>query len=502
MSAQLYGTALPSALPSARESARDALCALILAVLALVLYWSSPRLWLWGDGDFLLARFAEGRSTWMHLAYLPTARVLEWLGLVEGPAPALRAAASLGAAVGLGFSFLLARRAGVGRSAAGFATAMIGLTPAVWFFAVQVEVHGTQFAAVALGAWLTAAAPWARFGPALGSAMVGLALVHFGHQSAPALGPGWVLLVAFAARRQGVILSAPRVLFAVGPALVVALVCADFAITLVGEPAVLFGSKERVATFAAEHHNLPSLAWWRADIVLPLGAAVLGVLLGIAALVRRGRAGALEAAALAALIGVPTAIFALWAVDNRGGYLAASAPFLIWLVGRSPDLWRRRSTGVLLLVGLVLSQAMLGWRDLAGEADNFDRAKHERRAAAVAAALPHGGYLLSLDIDQQNVRQFAARVGEVFWVNAIERSRRRDEDPAATARRLVDEVRTQRAGSALLLDVDYRQYLELPGFEPWGARARAIEIELGRHFRFEPVAGPEGSDWPLVRLVP
>lgn len=485
---------------------RDGAIAIAFFVLFVLLMERSPHHWLWGDGTFLLNRFADGQGFWMHMAYLPAAELVQAAAPDLSPARALRLASTFGAALGLAFSYLIARRVGALALPAAAATALFGLAPAVWFFAIAVEVHGTQFGALSVGVWLTLMAPWRRFCLALPLAALGLMFAYVGHQSAPSLGPGWVLLVAFASARSGRRLSVARCLFLVGPVLLLGLLAADFATQELGQKAVLFGSKSDAVLFAKEHHNAPSFAWWRRDVLEPLGWSLFALLPIVWAVVRGKALRGLEGVSLAVLIGVPGALFAVWAVDNRGGYLAAALPFLIWASARARAGFGRAALPATLgLLVLLIPQALYGWRDVTEFSERFDLARHEQRAAAVRHALPNGGELISFDTDLQNLRQFVGNVREHTWLDQLLEQVRKQVPPEEAALILLADLqRRSDPTQPLLLDTSYRTYLDTPGLESFRTRLLAIEAELARHYTVTPLPpGPEPApSWPLARLTP
>ncbi len=505
--------------PNAQSRARDGALAVAVGLLALLLYAWSPTPWLWlPDGPHALEHVARGEYLSYHFAYLPSAHILRAVFSIEQPADAARFASNVGAAIGLAFSYLLARHAGARRMPTALGVALIGCAPAVWFFAIQIEVHAVQFGAVALGAWLTMVAPWRSRARALLLAALGLGLAHCAHQSTPALGPGWVLLVGFAARRQGVPWRPQQLLFVVGPILLAGLFAANTAIAALGAPTLLFAEHATVTTLVNAFHSPASATWWERDIARPLGYALVGIALGFTMLVREasgrgpGRAHAAaearwELGAIVVLLAVPTTLFAIWAVDNRGGYLAASTPFLVWLIARAGGQQRatklatgthRSRIAVLAVLAIaVVAQVRWGWADIDRESRRYDRARHLDRAAAVVAQLPAGGVLISFDGDNQSLRQFTGAVEEKNWLGAVLYSLQVDESPDVLVGRLMRDLDQVPPDTAILLELSHRPLLARLANEPFGAGLVAIEAALAERFHIEPI---EGSPLPLARL--
>src|SRR5690606_22200697 len=88
-------------------------------------------------------------------------------------------------ALGIGVVYGICRRLDLRRWPSVAGTALLAVTPMIWFFAVAIEVHMQHFLLVAAGALLTLSLPWRR--PVLATTLVAVWFVAaaLSHQSAP-----------------------------------------------------------------------------------------------------------------------------------------------------------------------------------------------------------------------------------------------------------------------------------------------------------------------------
>lgn len=381
---------------TARARLCDFAIAVLLGIAAASLHAATLLGRIYGNDGAMLADWTALPERAFHqyhnTLYLPAAA---WLGAllpgggVCGIGDALWVAKSLSAcagAVAIAFSYACCRLLGAGRPASVAAAVLLAVTPFAWFFAVAIEVHALHFAIVAFAAWVTLAAPWRR--PALAMAITAAAFVlpYLSHQSAPVLGPGWILLVQCARRRQ----AAPfawRTLFGVGLVLLAALVFGHMLVEW-----------RRGRGFHIDFGNVvETVDIWRRPFALPIVwqavVAPLAVLLPLAVVAAGRRAVDPWLRATALVVYVPlTACVLWWGIAEQGGYLLGPAFLLAALAAAwLSTLPRRVAVGTALAV--IAAQAFCGWQTVHG----FDREGFQLvdRAARVHAHLGETGLVVS-----------------------------------------------------------------------------------------------------------
>ena len=402
----------------------------------------------------------------------------------EDPLLPVRALCALSVAVGVGLAFACCRALGHGRAASAWAAALLGASPAAWFFGTTVEVHALHFAIVTATALVIVAAPWQRPALGLGVACAALPLGYLSHQGAPALGFGWLLLAQCGRLRRGAAPFGWRALLGIGAAMVAALLLGQmlgnwirgegFGLT-VGELAHAVESWQRPAPLlvAAEEVAGP--------LALLLGAAVAGWLLE-----RTWRA-----AASAALFW-PTAGFVIyWGIVERGGYVLGPA---VGLAIAAAALFARAGPALRrVLIALLAVQAAAGWWTV----DRFDAEGHqlEDRVAIVERLLGEEGTVVSATTRAPNMRVWLPGVQEINLISTFA-------TPAPPAS--VDDWLTNRAPPQILFGlignrpfVLDRSYTRL-GDEHWqGLFRECIEqLEAEVLKRFEVEEHPDPS-WPV-----
>ncbi len=368
---------------------RDLALAGAVALAFFVLYAATWQPSWYGDGVGVLhavvGRFAAPMHPLSPALAMGLARLVPGLG----PLASVRVAMIASAALGLGASFLLARRMGAGRAAALGASALAGATPAVWFFATTVEVHAVHLAAVAaacLAALLYGAAAEGRRALPLLGVLLAEPLVIPSHASGVLLIPGLAGLAWWSRRRAG-----GRELAALVPAVVVAAAAASGRLVSDGLLSSLFdGPPAEPGSFVGYYveHGLGAGEALVRGWLLPLGlllplALVEGVL--------RARRDPLLGLVLLALI-LPELIFFTWfGWPERGGYALAVVPAATagtaLLLQRLPP-----RAGPLALLGVALHAGLTSTLGLAGR----DGWRIDDRLEAAALALPEGGTLFSL----------------------------------------------------------------------------------------------------------
>ncbi len=306
----------------------------------------------------------------------------------DDPLTPVRVLQSCATADGLAFGYLSCRSLAASRFASVASIALLGTSPAIWFFATTVEVHAVHFGLISFCAFVILHAPWHR--PALGIAAAGLVLpfTYLSHQSAPALGLGWLLLAQCGRLRQGAPPFSLLVLFGIG--------CAMLAALLLGQ---LTGNWVRGIGFGLGIGSVAeSVTAWQTSapvaVLLHEIGHPLALLLPIAIagwiVDRRARWTTAATAAFA----LPTMAFILyWGVTERGGYMIAPALALAFAAARGCSTLRKGSQRALVLLAIA-TQAAVGY---AFVHDYDERGfQIDERIDVLREALPNGkGWVLS-----------------------------------------------------------------------------------------------------------
>ncbi len=475
--------------PGARSAAADVGAGVALAIAFALLYRATFQDALYGDGPLLLERWTHvGRPTWMHPLYFRAAEIVRALA-AEGvtDATVLRRLSWISGAVAVASSYGCAR-ACCARPLALALALLVGLSPALWFFATTIELHALAAAAVATAGWLTWILPWRRPALALALALPPLALAFAAHRTHGLLVPGFVLWIA-AARAGRAEPFGARALLAVAavvaaPALLVA-TFADAAGRFLASP----------GTTSAEHV---------AQLFGPLGAILPIAALGVVRVVRERLARPIDRALVAFV--APTWVFFTWfGIHERGGYLASTACFAALLGLRasratSAPAGRRMAT-VALALALAIAialQALLGARAATPGIDPELRASGRARAAAAVAALGEGGVLFSFDATRQTLAAHVSQVREINLAESATGLAASGAAPDAIAHRLADliEAYPGRAERTLGIDLGFRETRM-----PRDHRTLVETIVAGLEARFETRLAP-GSPDVLVLLEP
>ena len=469
---------------------RDPLFALAVFAALVGVFGLTFQTRMYGDGPGLLSFFAlDGGEAYQHALYLPAMRALGVLLPGASPylAPALVSVLA-GAALGAG-SFLLARGLGAPRLAALAGTAVVVLSPGVWFFSTTIEVHALHGAAVAGCACAVLFSPWERAGVALAVAAATFPLVYLTHQTGVLLGPGWVLLVAHARARRAAPFRWRTVLFVVGPVLLAALLA-----TYVISGWLQRGTLEAMPRWQAEFVGTISEFEGPLDFlwpgwIHPLALAIPVALVGAARM--RGERVALGA--LAGLILPSLAFFVWWSVPERGGYMLGTAPFWAALAARGFGSARPWLVGALLVPQLAAARLTIDAWD--GRFDPRERARlieEELGDPPFAAVNAHfatpdirvhfpqhrDGGLREISLMQQWVREAI----DLGWT------------PERFAAFAADAVALQLTEGPVVFDLAHREL----GWHPAIARATPyVEALLAAcEERFE-TRHVEHPDWPL-----
>lgn len=465
-----------------------AIAALLAAAVAgLHAATSFGRVWS-GDGR-LLAEWTvrlDPSERYHNALYMPAAWLCAALlprGLLAAADDPLAVAKSLSAAsAGLGAlsSYLCCRLLGCRRWAGVAGTALFCVSPGLWFFGSAIEVHTQHFAVVACCALVTLVLPWRR--PVLATVLVTAVflLACLSHQTAPLLGPGWILLVQIARRRVAPAFSV-KALVAVGAALLAAVALGHMLVQWRRGFGFALDPFGIAATIDVWHQGFSlGLVWTEVLWPLLLCVPVAFVACGSRAIDPWLRAcGALTLSALIAGV-------LWWGVMENGGYLLGAGCVLAALAASLWSVLPRRAA-VVTAVLAVGAQFLTGWnyvRDF--DAGGF---QVEDRVRQVRAHLGTKGVLLSCNDNAPNITIWLPAVKEHTLIPTLI-----DEGPmeawfATIYPWLLAFVDT----GPLALDASYRLRLDFP--ERLKSRLSLVEAALRRDCRVTEFDDPS---WPLL----
>lgn len=497
---------------------RDALWACACIALAFVAF----AVWLpthqYGDGRRYLSMFSAygfGPEPHLHWAYIPTAvwfeHGLRALGWEATPGLALQLFSALGAAVGLGAAFVLARACGAGRRAAALAVLVFGLTPALALFGRVAEVHSFHFGAVALvfagvvaggrGSLVRAAALTALLGP-------GLFLTH---HSGLLLYPGLALLAAWTARKGERLELRALVVCAIAAAGAAA-VALPFAAHQYGVSVVdMFAASSNQVSSDAKPNHLRALT---TNFLVPVALGWVLLAIGARGLWQTGRA---LFWCLFATCVPPMLFFAWWAVEERGAYLLGLFPLFIagTAVGITPLLLRaRRSRAnataphpLTRIVGLgLLVQFAIG-AFVVGEFEDGVRAgRSEARFDILERALaPVSGpkLIVTFEPDRQSPCARIWNLHEIKLAHSAKLAMQIGHTPDDVTRMLINGIEAltlfnSPANKHIYFDRTFWKALaDDSAFIPYG---EAFEAAVSAHFAIEVLE--DGNVWKLAPRAP
>jgi hypothetical protein len=315
-----------------RTRALDLGLAAGVAALFSILFTLLLQTRLYGDGPGLVGAAAGGEfGARIHFGYhaglTRFVQATPWWSTLE----AARMLSSLCGGLGLGGVVLLARALGLTRREALLAALLCASAPVLLFYSTTVEIHAMQFLTVVGGALFCVRAPWHR--PILATVLagLGLAVAYQVHEISLLLGPGWLVLATWSARRAGVEISLRRALFLHGPLMFgVVIACAAAIQVARGRPlGETADSGVDVMLAFQGATTLPGFVW--RGYVAPL---VLLVPLSLIAL--RPRLFDRELyLALVLLAFLPLAFLLWWRVHERGAFMLTSLPFIAILGARA-----------------------------------------------------------------------------------------------------------------------------------------------------------------------
>lgn len=480
--------------PRARLTPGDLAVASLLALGAALLYSATSLTRIYGNDGAMLADWTAQPHLASHqyhnTLYLPSARLLDALlprGLLIDAGDPLALAKSLSAvaaALAVAFTYACCRQLGAKRLPSVAGTVLLAVSPVTWFFAAAIEVHALHFAVVSFCAFVTLAAPWHR--PVLATALTALAFVlpYLSHQSAPVLGPGWLLLVQCARKRSGEPFPLAA-LFWIGVVLLLSL--------LLGNMLVHW---RRGLGFTVD---LPLLTttigrWRRAftpDIVWTalLEPLFLLVPVALAAACWRRVDGWLRACAAATMVPLIACVL-WWGIPERGGYLLGPCFLLAALAALA---WSRlpRTLAVVTALLAIATQSWVAWRQVRDfDAEGFQLAE---RVAVVRAHLGTNALLVSANDNAPNITAWLPAVQELNLLATLASYPPLDTWSPAIQTLVRDLARQQ----PFALDTSYRLRTDLPDLV-----RDAMTLFEGAVRRDYRVTEHPHSSWPLWIVEP
>lgn len=469
--------------------------ALLLAVAVGSLYSVTLLHRIYGNDGAMLADWTTlpggGYPQYHNVLYQPAARLLGLLlprNLVTEPGDPLWIAKSLSVvctALGVAFTYGCCRRLGVLRWSSVGGALLLAVTPAIWFFATAIEVHAQHFALVSCGAWLTLLAPWRR--PALATALCAPLFVAFAlsHQSAPMLGPAWLLLAQLARRRSGQPALRLMPLFFVGCVWLAALLLGHLLVQWCRGRGFAFGIHDLAHTVSRWHRPFaPNLL---VDaVLLPLSAFV-----PLALLVSVSRAVPALLRGLAALLLLPLiASVVWWGIAERGGYLIGPAFVLAALAATWLGSFRPK-VGVPLAAGIILLQGAIALYQLrAFDAEGFNL---EARVARLTTNLGDNRFVLSCNDNAPHLDIWLPDAHEENLITLIPP----DIEPTLWLTLVQPELQRRVAQGSIVFDVSFERRADLPKFV--AACMQALQSWLRATFTVTVLDDPS---WPLWIVEP
>jgi hypothetical protein len=359
-----------------------ALPAALLALACFALYLSQRHDGLFENGPELMEMWRKGIVVHTHALILPLARLAADLGLAGWPAVPDRAVSlvsALGAALAVG---VVAARAArwTGTREALLAGAILGLAPALRFYAGAVETRALGCGCAALAGALAGHAARTRGRALLGLAL-GYALACAAHVSLVVLAPALLLLHADAELRAGRPVTFARLAVA-GAALTGTALATAALVYAAGQllnpdlpsaPSWPVYYLQVSMAWAADVGQPHPLTWTLSEILGPFDALLPLALVGVVPLLRRAPWRAVGLLAWTLLLA-----FASYRVGSRqlGGYFLAALPALGWLAAEGlRHLAHARSTpaalgatALALVALLALPAALDAWAAAGGDA--------------------------------------------------------------------------------------------------------------------------------------
>lgn len=478
------------------EAGLDVGIAVLLAALATWLYAATSLHCIYGNDGAMLGDWTalpeRAYRQYHNTLYLPCADLLRCVlptgGVVAADDPLwlAKSLSAIAGGIGLACCYGACRALGSARGSSMFAVVLLAVTPGLWFFGAAIEVHTQHFAVVAATALLTLWLPWQRPWLALPLACALFVLPYLSHQSAPTLGPAWILLLQSARRRVAPAFSWAALL-GIGGALLAALGLGHLLVQWQRGLGFAFGVGGVADTVVAWRRELTP------TVVVEAVLAPLALWLPVAAwaLARRGVDGWLRASVLACYAPL-TASVLWWGVAERGGYLLGPAFLLAMLLAAALPAAneRRATTWRLALLLVVLVQAALAWPFVRG----FDQAGAPlaARAERIASVLGERGLVLSCNDNAPTIALWLPQVQETPLLPTLANDAPLDVWIAGLEPLLHGFV----ASGPVVLDVSYRLRTDLPE----RVRDATMRLEQRLRERFA-VSEHAFADWPLWRIT-
>ncbi|HEU4418077.1 MAG TPA: hypothetical protein VFT55_04015 [Planctomycetota bacterium] len=474
---------------------RDVAIALLLGIATAALYATTRLGRIYGnDGAWLADWFAfpeRPRYHYHNFLYLPAASCLQavlpagLLAPADDPLAALEVLSQLCGAIGTALTYLCCRRLGAGHWASIAGTGLLAVSPVLWFFSSAIELHTLHFAVVAACAWTTLMAPWRR--PVLATMLTASVfwLPYLTHQSAPVLGPGWVILVQCARARSA---AAFRLfeLFLVGVALLLSLIFG-----------LLLNNWLRGLGFALNLDTLvTTVGGWRREFTPSivweafLGPLFLLVPATIAALCLRRVDHWLRWCGAALLVPAVGCVL-WWGIAERGGYLLGQSWVMAVLVSALASQLPRRVAIAGMLV-LIAAQAWAGFRFVR----DFDREGFQiaERVDRVREHLGDTGLLVSSNDNAPDMKMYLPGVEEL---NARGTLSLVEIPLTAWFSEAYAFLQARVGGGKFLFDVSYQLRNDLP--PRMSESASMLEEAIRRDYRVTEFAHPS---WPMWLVEP
>ena len=478
-----------------RCHARDLGIALLLGIASAALYSTTCLGRIYGnDGAMLSDWFAFPERVvhgYHNVLYLPAAWFLQavlpagLLAPAEDPLAVLEVLSQLCGAIGTAITYLCCRRLGAEPWPSIAGTGLLAVSPALWFFSSAIELHTLHFAVVAACAWTTLVAPWRR--PVLATMLTASVfwLPYLTHQSAPVLGPGWVLLVQ-CARARGAAAFRLFALFLVGVALLLSLAFGHLLVNWLRGFGFVFNVDFVVTVVGGWRREFTPSIVWEAF----LGPLFLLVPPTIAALCLRRVDHWLRWCG--ALFLVPAVGCVLWwGIPERGGYLLGPSWVMVVLIATLASRLPRRVAVAGALV-LLAGQAWAGFRFVR----DFDREGFQiaERVERVREHLGDKGLVLSSNDNAPDLKIYLPGVEEwnARWYLGIV------EIPIPAWFSKAYEFLQSRVGSGkFLFDTSYHLRSDLP--PRMNESAAMLEQAIRRDYRVTELDHPS---WPMWLVEP
>jgi hypothetical protein len=477
-----------------RSNGRDLAIALLLCFASVALCSTTRLGRIYGnDGAWFADWFVfpeRAMPNYHNVLYMPAARCLSAVlpaGLLApaGPLAALEMLSQLCGGIGVALTYLCCRRLGAGPWASVAGTLLLAVSPVLWFFSSAIEVHTLHFAVVTACALITLAAPWRRAVLATLLTAAVFWLPYLTHQSAPVLGPGWVVLVQ-CARARCTAPFRPLQLFLVGVTLLLSLVFGHMLTNQLRGFGFALNLDFVVTTVSGWRHEFTPSIVWEAF----LGPLFLLVPVAIAAMSWRKIDHRLRLCGAVFLVPAVGCVL-WWGIEERGGYLLGQS----WLLAVLAAALASRVPRRVAIAGALVLLAVQAWAGFHFVRD-FDREgfQVQDRVDRVREHLGSKGLLLSANDNVPSVQIYLPEVEE--WNTRLHLSEFDIPLPAwfATAYAF---LQGRVAGGKFLFDRSYKLRSDLP--PRLTESTKMLEEAIRRDYR---VTELDHASWPMWLVEP